>query len=65
MTLPPPPITLREAYAVTDTSFEDVHDAHVQAVLDAFSQHKINRNTAERTLAAMVEIAEAEHYGAA
>lgn len=60
--LPPPPIDLHRTMAVTNTSFEDVHDAHVQAVLDALSEHRLNWMTAKIALASMIAIAEVEGY---
>lgn len=43
-------------------SFEEVHDAHVQALLAGLSAHTIDPDAATRALKIMIDIAESMHY---
>jgi hypothetical protein len=59
----PVPFDLHTALSVFDDSFEDVHDAHVRAVLVALSGRIITPDTARDVLTAMIDIAESLEYG--
>lgn len=56
---PPPP----SASPIVDTSFEEVHDARVLALLARLSAHAIEPDLVAGALKDLIDIAEASHYG--
>jgi Glu-tRNA(Gln) amidotransferase subunit E-like FAD-binding protein len=64
MTLEPPVLSEHALQGdMTEMGFDEIHDAHVQQVLELLSARKISGDAAETVLRAMTQIAEDEGYG--